>query len=187
LLKYPEQSENKPLNKFNFISTEILIIFLMMAIALRSAIWDIYQIIHYGNYSYLIWIGLAASAGKITGGFMADRAGWKVYTVIALLSASIFLSFSEKGMIFLLFGVAFLQSVTGVGVAAMSALIPDKPATAAGLTLGLAIALGGVPFFLGLNGRQVNSFSITLSLLLVLVFYLSSLNPFSQREKGLEE
>jgi FSR family fosmidomycin resistance protein-like MFS transporter len=150
---------------------EGLIILLLLAIALRSAIWDIYQIIHQGSYDRLLWIGLAACTGKAAGGFLADRAGWKAYTVAALLAASAFLAFSENSFVFLLAGIAFLQSVTGISVAAMAFLLPQRPATAAGLTLGLAIALGGIPFFLGLNGKGINSLFITITLFFALFFY----------------
>jgi FSR family fosmidomycin resistance protein-like MFS transporter len=175
-LKNPEPIEIKPEKELKIAKREVLIIFLLLAITLRSAVWDIYQIIHYGNYDLLIPVGLAAAFGKISGGFIADRTGWKVYTIIALLGAAVFLTFSEH-FAFLLAGIALLQSVTGIGTAAMSALMPKKPATAAGLTLGLAIALGGLPFFLGLNGREMNSFVITIILLTVIVFYVKGLVP----------
>jgi hypothetical protein len=44
----------------------------------------------------------------------------------------------------LLPGVALLQSATPVALAATARLLPRAPATAAGLTLGLAVAVGGI-------------------------------------------
>jgi len=117
---------------------------LLAAIALRSAVWSSLQFLFEGRYDLLIAMALAAALGKIAGGVLADRVGWRRWTLGALALAAPLLIIGEQSLIALLAGVALLQSVTPVTLAATARLLPRYPATAAGLALGLAIAIGGL-------------------------------------------
>jgi FSR family fosmidomycin resistance protein-like MFS transporter len=63
-----------------------------------------------------------------------------------LLTAAPLLALGGQRIELLLIGVALLQSATPPMLALMAQTTPRYPATAAGLALGLAIAIGGVPF-----------------------------------------
>lgn len=126
-------------------------IVLLLAIALRSAVWNIFQLIHHGEDMLLLGVGLAAMAGKMLGGFAADTFGWRRYTVAVLLLASPLLMMADGNPWLLMPGIFLLQSATPAAVTAMWSYMPDMPATAAGMCFGLALVVGGLPFFLGLS------------------------------------
>jgi FSR family fosmidomycin resistance protein-like MFS transporter len=104
-----------------------------------------------GRYDLLLLMAVAAAAGKILGGALADRIGWRRWVVGALLLAAPLLALGARSLPLLLLGVALLQSATPVGLALSAQLLPHRPATAAGLALGLAIAIGGFPALGGLG------------------------------------
>lgn len=130
---------------------DLLMILLLLAIAMRSAIWNIFQVFHYGDYDLLLAIGLAAMSGKLAGGFLADWIGWKRYVVGALLLATPLLTWGENRWYLLLPGIALLQSAVPVAVTAMWRHMPTRPATAAGMCFGFALVVGGIPMLLGFS------------------------------------
>jgi MFS transporter, FSR family, fosmidomycin resistance protein len=130
---------------------DIIMIVLLAAIALRSAVWVSIEYVAAQQASALVSLAIAAAFGKLAGGFFADRLGWRRYALIALGIAAPLLMLSENRPWLLLAGVALLQSTTPLGLALAARQLPRLPATAAGLTLGLAIAAGGLPHALGLS------------------------------------
>jgi len=134
----------RPSSSVDFESHDFVMLVLLAAIALRSAVWSSLQFLFEGRYDLLIAMALAAALGKIAGGVLADRVGWRRWTLGALALAAPLLIIGEQSLIALLAGVALLQSVTPVTLAATARLLPRYPATAAGLALGLAIAIGGL-------------------------------------------
>lgn len=124
---------------------------LLLVIAMRSAIWNTFQLINQGDYYLLLYLAAAAMGGKMAGGYIADKVGWRNYALGALLLAAPLLTFGGKKPWLLAIGVGLLQSVTPLTLGAMHRALPTRPALATGLTLGLAIALGGVPMLMGYN------------------------------------
>lgn len=122
---------------------------LLAAIALRSAVWSAFQYVQDGQTEVLVGLALAAALGKVAGGFLADRFGWRRWTLAALLAAIPLLALGSRTPAWLYLGVALLQSATPAMVAMLAASLPRLPATAAGLAFGLAIALGGLPALAG--------------------------------------
>ncbi len=130
---------------------DLVMLALLAAIALRSAVWSAMQYMFDGRYDLLLLMAVAAAAGKILGGALADRIGWRRWVVGALLLAAPLLALGARSLPLLLLGVALLQSATPVGLVLSARLLPHRPATAAGLALGLAIAIGGFPALGGLG------------------------------------
>jgi FSR family fosmidomycin resistance protein-like MFS transporter len=124
---------------------DLLMIGLLMAIAFRSVIWNVMNLAHSGDTDTLLWLGAGALVGKIAGGFAADWLGWRNYVLGALALAIPALAWGQDQPVLLVVGIALLQSATPVAIAAMHRALPRSPATAAGLALGLAIAIGGIP------------------------------------------
>jgi FSR family fosmidomycin resistance protein-like MFS transporter len=171
-MPYAERDESIELDRHDYIMLIIL-----FAIALRSAVWNIFQYIEHGETINIVLIGIAAMAGKIFGGFAADKLGWKNYAVTALLASIPLLVFSQSSIFLLLPGIALLQSVTPVLISAVARGLPQMPATASGLTLGFAIAAGGLPFIAGINIETINSPPVIIgSVLFVSALLLFSLN-----------
>ena len=123
---------------------DYLMILLLVAIALRSAVWNVAQLLYLHQYDWLIYMALAAMAGKLMGGWLTDRIPLKVYALFALTIAIPALGWGYRKLFWLLLGTGLLQSLTPVSVAALHRLLPNRPATATGATFGLAIALGGL-------------------------------------------
>jgi len=134
----------RPSSSVDFEGHDFVMLVLLAAIALRSAVWSSLQFLFEGRYELLIAMAVAAALGKILGGVLADRVGWRRWTLGALALAAPLLAIGGQSLIALLAGVALLQSATPAALAAMARLLPRYPATAAGLALGLAIALGGL-------------------------------------------
>lgn len=148
--KYPSFQKNKTIPKEQPLldSHDYLMILLLVAIAMRSAVWNFIQLLYTQQYEWLLYIALAAMVGKLAGGWLTDRFSWRLYTLTALMVAIPALTWGYRKLFWLMLGTGLLQSVTPVSVVALQQIFPTLPATVSGATFGLAIALGGViPLF----------------------------------------
>jgi len=125
---------------------DYVMLILLAAIAFRSAVWNIFQIIFAGQVASMILLAFAAAVGKALGGVLADRIGLRRWSLGALAVAAPLLSVAGQRLVPLAAGLALLQSATAPMLTLMAQTAPRFPATAAGLTLGLGIGLGGLPF-----------------------------------------
>lgn len=144
VLPYNSIKEENEFNKHDFI-----MLILLLAIAIRSAVWNIFQHIEQGEITNIILISISAAGGKILGGYAGDFFGWRRYSFSAIILAIPLLILGETSIYFLLPGIALLQSVTPIMVTAVYKNMKKLPATSAGLSFGLAIAAGGLPFIQG--------------------------------------
>jgi FSR family fosmidomycin resistance protein-like MFS transporter len=149
LLDPPALPYAEPRDEPLFESHDWIMLALLAAIALRSAVWSTLQYLMQGNVQVVILLAVAAALGKVMGGWLADRFGWRRWTLGALLAAAVLLTVAGQNLIALAVGVALLQSATPAALAAMFRQMPRYPATASGLALGFAIALGGLPMMGG--------------------------------------
>jgi FSR family fosmidomycin resistance protein-like MFS transporter len=141
----------RPSSPHHFEGHDLVMLALLAAIALRSAVWSSLEFLFAGRYELLLAMALAAALGKVAGGALADWIGWRRWAFGSLALAAPLLALGSQHMIALLAGIALLQSATPVALAASARLLPGRPATAAGLALGLAIAIGGLPVASGLG------------------------------------
>jgi FSR family fosmidomycin resistance protein-like MFS transporter len=139
------QNTSRPSPEPIFEGHDLIMLVLLVGISLRSAIWTSLQFLFQGRVDLLLALAVAAAAGKILGGVLADRVGWRRWTIGALALAAPLLALGDHQLLLLLPGVALLQSTTPVLLAASARALPRAPATAAGLALGLAIAIGALP------------------------------------------
>ena len=96
----------------------------------------------------MVVIGISAFAGKMIGGFLADRIGWKLWVYISLPLAFLLLQFGKGNLMMLGFGVASLQSSVPISLLLMRRNLPEFPATSIAMTLGVGIALAALSFFI---------------------------------------
>ncbi|MCU0447125.1 MAG: hypothetical protein MUE85_19695 [Microscillaceae bacterium] len=165
---------SKPQNELD--AHDGLMILLLLAIAMRSAVWNIFQLIYAYDYDWLLLMAIAGMLGKIVGGFGAARWGAKNYALGALAGAIPLLWGGEQMRVLLIPGVFLLQSTTPIAMGAMYRLLPLLPATAAGTTLGMGIALGGCIFYLGASPGLLLGLGVPLLGLFALVLYNFALN-----------
>ncbi len=126
------------------VNIELLVFGLVLAIALRSYVWAGLQSGQAGYSQLAFSVALAAGLGKLIGGFLADKFGWRTYAIIALVASAFLLAFGGAALWPLLMGIFFLQSVTPLSLAAVGYLMPSSPALATGLVLGVGVLLGGL-------------------------------------------
>jgi len=181
-LEAPALPYDEPRAEPLFEKHDVVMLTLLAAIALRSLVWTTLQYFLQGRLEIIFALGMAAASGKLLGGFLADRFGWRRWTMGALLASALLLNVGGGQLWTLMFGVALLQSATPVALAATVQLMPRQPATAAGLALGLAIALGGMPM-MGGWGFTLGSPPI-LSLIALAAAILIGLALTLQKRKG---
>ncbi|MBV8587520.1 MAG: MFS transporter [Verrucomicrobia bacterium] len=139
---------------------------LLVAISLRSLVWTAFQFALAGQVQNLLYLALAAGFGKIAGGFLAERLGYRRWALIALCVAAPLLAFAGKRLSLLIPGVALLQSTIPCSLAAFAQILPARPALATGLVFGLAVVLGGLPSFFTDPANLVAPVAVLLVLLL---------------------
>lgn len=125
---------------------DIIMILLLTVISLRSALWNIFQLIHEHNYEWLLAIAMAAFIGKIAGGWLADRIGWRLYIFISLITAAPLISFFRNEMILFCIGIGLLQSGIPATTALLIQSVKGKTERGISLSFGTAIIAGGIAF-----------------------------------------
>ena len=128
---------------------QLVLVPLLLAVALRSAVWTGLQYAHAGETNRLVAWALAAMLGKLLGGFLADRYGWRVWLTMAPAFAGLLLGFADGRLWLELGGLFLLQSATPASLAAAARALPGRPALAASLVLGAALLIGGLPAIFG--------------------------------------
>jgi hypothetical protein len=95
----------------------------------------------------MVALPFAAFAGKLSGGFLADRFGWIDLSMVALFASAPLLAFSGGDMWLALPGLLIFQMTMPVTLAAMMRLLPARPAFGFGL-LCVALVAGTLPVYL---------------------------------------
>ncbi len=167
----------KPDKKVILDQHDIMMILLLTIISLRSVIWDVFQLIHENNYYWLIAIAVAAFIGKIAGGWIADRIGWRLYMVSSLIIATPLITFFKKEIVLFCIGVGLLQS----GIPATTALLIQSmkynTEKAIGLSFGSAIIIGGIITYSPAKTLLLSD----ISLFIIIVILLALMYFFSKR------
>jgi MFS transporter, FSR family, fosmidomycin resistance protein len=128
---------------------DYIMLVLLLAIALRSMIWNIlYVLAEQQDIRWLLGIGIAAFAGKLFGAYMAGKADWKKYVFISVGISAMLLTLGKESLVFFCFGIFLLQSAVPITLWLMQQYLNRQPATATALSLGTAIILAGLPAYL---------------------------------------
>ena len=99
------------------------------------------------SFFLMVALPVAAFAGKLTGGFLADRFGWIDLAMVALLASAPLLAFSHGDLWLALPGMIMFQMTMPVTLAAMLRLLPLWPGFGFGL-LCVALVGGTLPAYL---------------------------------------
>jgi MFS transporter, FSR family, fosmidomycin resistance protein len=126
--------------------------FVMLAILLlmcfRSFLFDVVNYVGENYENGILYIGISAFAGKIAGGFVADRIGAKKFIYVTLFLALLLFQIGKNDIIALCGGIACLQSSVPLTLLMMGRSLPMHPATASAFSLGVSIVLAGLPLYL---------------------------------------
>jgi len=123
-----------------------------------------------------IALPVAAFAGKLVGGFLADHFGWVDLATVALLASSPLLAFSRGDLWLALPGMLLFQMTMPVTLTAMLRVIPARPAFAFG-NLCLALIAGAMPAYVpdGWRPQGVTILGLTLGSTAILFVALRAL------------
>lgn len=149
---------------------DLLLLAVVLTIALRSFLWSAYQQVLAGKVEMLLLLGLGACCGKLLGGLLAHIWGPRVIVWSTVGLALPCLLWGSQQPLLLFFGVGALQMSVPYSLSLLARLLPEHRATAAGLGLGFALALGGLPFFLGWQGLPAMAW-VGLALLMLAFSY----------------
>jgi FSR family fosmidomycin resistance protein-like MFS transporter len=167
---------------------DMIMILLLTVIALRSAVWNIFQLIYENNYEWLLVIAAAAFAGKIFGGWLADRIGWRLYIFISLFTAMPLVTFFRDEMILFSIGIGLLQSGIPATTALLIHSVNGKTERGVGLSFGTAIIAGAVAFSIPAEFYERSGIIPFAVITLMLLFmFLSGWTKLFRRKPGLPE
>ncbi|MGC4103237.1 MFS transporter [Ferruginibacter sp.] len=127
---------------------DLIMLGILLLMCFRSFVFDIINQVAYNYENGIAIIGISAFAGKIIGGFVADKIGWKKFVYISLPIALLLFQFGKENIYALAFGIACLQSSVPITLLLMSRSLPLYPATATALSLGTSIVFAGLPVYL---------------------------------------
>lgn len=134
---------------------DALMIVLLSVIALRSAVWNIFQMLHQEQWNWLLAIACSAFAGKILGGYISDIIGWRIYNLGSLMIAAPLVSFFREELGLFCLGIALLQSGIPANTALLVQAMAGQKEKAVALSLGVAVFMAGALstafYFLGID------------------------------------
>jgi hypothetical protein len=148
---------------------DLLMILLLGVIALRSAVWNIIQIAHENDYAGLLAIALSAFVGKIAGGWISDKMGWKTYSLLSLITAMPLVTYFKDELILFCIGIGLLQSAIPANTVLLIQYYKGKKEEAFAFSFGLAVLAG---LFITAGVQYISSFS-SVYLLLGMLFLFS--------------
>ncbi len=100
--------------------------------------------------SLVFAFAVAACLGKIFGGLLADRTGWRRSSIALLIAASLLLSGGKASLWRVLGAIGLFQAVTSITLAALYRVLPRHTGVAFGLAC-LALFVGSLPALLRLE------------------------------------
>ena len=161
ILTKPVPSYKSPEKRQSELDThDWLMLGILLFMCFRSFIFDVINHVAQQYPNGIFIIGISAFAGKIIGGFAADKIGWKKFVYITLPLALLLFQFGKENIYALAFGIACLQSSVPITLLLMSNSLVYYPATATALSVGTSIAFAGLPLFIVGDVKNIlNSFS----------------------------
>ncbi len=127
---------------------DYLMMLLLLAISFRSLIWNILHMLSIGKNDWLIAMAFSAAAGKLIGGILSNQTQPRIFILITTTVAAVLLNLGKDVLVIFCLGIAMLQSAVPVTLLWMQNYMRRHPATATGLSLGVAIILAGLPTYL---------------------------------------
>jgi MFS transporter, FSR family, fosmidomycin resistance protein len=142
-------------------SHDWIMLSLLLVMCFRSFIYDVINHFSQQYEQGILIIGISAFAGKIIGGFMADKIGWKKWVYTTLPLALILLHFGRENLYMLGFGIACLQSSVPITLMLMRKAVPAWPATGVALNIGASVAIAGLPLYIAAIQNRVEAWTGT--------------------------
>lgn len=162
---------------------DMIMIAVLLAIAFRSAVWNIFQYISAGEIAVLIPLAISAASGKMAGGFLADWLGKRLWLYVSLILAVVLLTLHEHSKFFLFAGAFFLQASSPAAIRVLAAGMPGRAGLTASIAFGLALAAGALPHYMRMTESIIaNWYIIPLFIALSLASVIWGLNHLFLRK-----
>jgi len=124
-----------------------IVMLLALSVAIRSLVGTVGCDRCERGFLLMVAIPVVGFAGKLVGGFFADRFGWIDLSMVALLASGPLLAFSGGDLWLALPGLLIFQATMPVTLAAMMHLFPTRPGLGFGI-LCVALVSGSLPAYL---------------------------------------
>lgn len=121
-----------------------VMLLILLALTLRSALWDLVQIARAADGHVLLAIAVSAAVGKVLGGWMVSRWPGVRQVGVVLIVSCLLLQFARQSVVALCTGVALLQSTIPASIVILHRSFGTSAARASAYGLGLTVALGGM-------------------------------------------
>jgi FSR family fosmidomycin resistance protein-like MFS transporter len=121
-------------------------ILLLGIISLRSAVWNVAQLVHEMQWTWLLVLAACACLGKLIGGWLSDRIGWRIYSLVTMAVAFPLITLFRRELILFSIGIGLLQSA----IPAHTALLiqyREKVGQGVALSFGTAVISGAFLIF----------------------------------------
>lgn len=128
-----------------------LMLLILLALTLRSALWDLVQVVQLNDPQAVFAIALSAAVGKVLGGWMIARWPTVRHVSVTLLISCALLDLARGHLAGLCLGVALLQSSIPASIVLLHRSFGTSTARASAYALGLTVAVGGLVVPLHLN------------------------------------
>jgi hypothetical protein len=143
--RWPEHLDETPSSPAPTVDAhDGLMLLLLLALTLRSALWDLVQAVDLENPYALFMIAASAAVGKVLGGWMISRYSRVHHVSQVMLAACLLLEFGRSHMAGLCAGIALLQSTIPASIILLQRTFGATPAMAAAYGFGVTVALGGL-------------------------------------------
>jgi FSR family fosmidomycin resistance protein-like MFS transporter len=121
-----------------------LMLLLLLALTLRSALWDLVQLVGRPDPYVLFAVAASAAAGKVLGGWLYSRWQSPRQISVTLIVSCLLLDFARGHIVGLCAGVALLQSTIPASILHLHRTFGTTPARAVAYGLGATVAVGGL-------------------------------------------
>lgn len=121
-----------------------VMLLILLALTLRSALWDLVQIARAADGHVLLAVAVSAAVGKVLGGWMVSRWPSVRQVGVVLIVSCLSLQFARQSVVALCTGVALLQSTIPASIVILHRSFGTSAARASAYVLGLTVALGGL-------------------------------------------
>ena len=161
---------------------QIIAYCLLVTICIRSYLGLILNFEWKSNFVIGLITVSAVVLGKMLGGIIGDKFGWKKISSLSLVGSAILFIFSFDNMICGILAILLFNMTMPITLTALSNMMYKNKGMAFGMTT-LALFIGAVPVLLGYNSYgfdKISLFIITIISAIVLYF---GLNKYEKLEK----
>jgi FSR family fosmidomycin resistance protein-like MFS transporter len=121
-----------------------VMLLILLALTLRSALWDIVQAARLDDPGVLFMLAVSAAFGKVIGGWMVARWPTVRQVSLTLAVACFVLEFARGSLVGVCAGVALLQATIPSSIVLLNRSFGTSAARASAFGLGVTVAVGGL-------------------------------------------